>query len=260
MDPFIPKRRGTPNLDRRLAKKNIDYMSSTFSSSDAAPPPSSLRTRSLDISPLGNKTSFRIQGIDGEFDEICSSLGLCGPEDFSIAATAWEARKGPSALDRSWFPFIDGVRSDDVRSNLKMAAPVSNQKILNDDETVDGGLMAPLQLVTCRLNYDRSDVLNAVRFSQSWQTFPCRGVEDATQFSKLPHQRSLIITRMLKVKWIKAWELFGSEENGDVNFSDEVASTELNHLGSEESLLELIVKWMKIRIVWNKKLFHATEK
>ncbi|XP_058190235.1 mitogen-activated protein kinase kinase kinase 1-like [Rhododendron vialii] len=99
MDPSTPKRRGTPKLDRRLAKKNIDYEPSTSSSSDAASPPSSLRTRSLDISPLGNRTSFRIQGIDGEFDAICRSLGLSGPDDFSIPAAAWEARKSRSSLD-----------------------------------------------------------------------------------------------------------------------------------------------------------------
>lgn len=99
MDSPTPKRRGTPKLDRRLAKKNIDYEPSTSSSSDAASPQSSLRTRSLDISPLGNRTSFRIQGIEGEFDEVCRILGLSGPDDFSIPAAAWEARKSRSSLD-----------------------------------------------------------------------------------------------------------------------------------------------------------------
>lgn len=99
MDPSTtPKRRGAPKLDRRLARKNFDYEPSTSSSSTDTSPPS-LRTRSLDISPLGNKTSFRIQGIDGEFDAICRSLGLSGPDDFSIPAAAWEARKSRSSLD-----------------------------------------------------------------------------------------------------------------------------------------------------------------
>lgn len=47
------------------------------------------------------------------------------------------------------------------------------------------------------------------------------------------------------------------EENGGVNISDEVASsTELNHLDSEEHhwLMKLVVKWMKLGVVWNKRM------
>ncbi|PSS17541.1 Mitogen-activated protein kinase kinase kinase [Actinidia chinensis var. chinensis] len=85
-----------PKLERRLAKKNIDYEPTPTSSSAES---SSLRTRSLDSSPLANRTSFRIQGTEGEIDMIYEYLGISGPEDFGIPADAWEARKLRSSLD-----------------------------------------------------------------------------------------------------------------------------------------------------------------
>ncbi|KAL0454427.1 UNVERIFIED_CONTAM: Mitogen-activated protein kinase kinase kinase [Sesamum latifolium] len=92
-----------PRLDRRNARKNIDYDAdgSAFSS----PSPSSSnsfsdgvsvhKTRSLDVLPLSSRTSFRIEGNDGEADQIFRYLGL-GPEDFSIPVAAWKARKSLS--------------------------------------------------------------------------------------------------------------------------------------------------------------------
>ncbi|KAL6984461.1 mitogen-activated protein kinase kinase kinase [Sarracenia purpurea var. burkii] len=94
------KRRG-PKLERRLARKNIDYEPTTSPSSSSAASEESpaLRTRSLDMSPFGDRTSFRVQGTDGEFDLIYRSLGLSGPEDFAIPTEEWEARKIRSSLD-----------------------------------------------------------------------------------------------------------------------------------------------------------------
>ncbi|AES97782.1 putative mitogen-activated protein kinase kinase kinase STE-STE11 family [Medicago truncatula] len=43
--------------------------------------------------------SLRLEGVDGEFDIICRSLGLSGPEDFSIPAAAWEAMKARSSSE-----------------------------------------------------------------------------------------------------------------------------------------------------------------
>ncbi|KAF2293736.1 hypothetical protein GH714_004407 [Hevea brasiliensis] len=88
--------RSRPKLDRRNAIKNIVYDPSSSPSSSAAaaafytgesPSP---RSRSLDLDP---RTSFRIKGIDGEFDLICRSLGFSGPEDFAIPTAVWEAEK-----------------------------------------------------------------------------------------------------------------------------------------------------------------------
>ncbi|KAK1417648.1 hypothetical protein QVD17_26779 [Tagetes erecta] len=81
-------KRQVPRLDRRNAAKNISYDASTSSSSSSSSDGSSHRNRSLD-----NQTSYRVEGVDGEFDLICRSLGLSGPEAFSIPAADWEARK-----------------------------------------------------------------------------------------------------------------------------------------------------------------------
>ncbi|KAK1553866.1 hypothetical protein Q3G72_004643 [Acer saccharum] len=91
------KTRRKPRLDRRNAAKYIDYDATSSSSSlDDSSSSSSLITRSLDLS---DKTSFRVEGVDGEFERICRRLGLSGPEDFAIPAAAWESRKMRSSSD-----------------------------------------------------------------------------------------------------------------------------------------------------------------
>ncbi|XP_022896561.1 mitogen-activated protein kinase kinase kinase 1-like [Olea europaea var. sylvestris] len=124
-----------PRLDRRNAIKNIDYdadassFSSPSSSSNSFDDRSVHKTRSLDIFSLSDQTSFRVEGVDGEFDRICRSLGLSGPEDFSIPVAAWEARRAlsPSSNltlgfnDRSVSDvlsqrFVDGVKVSDAES------------------------------------------------------------------------------------------------------------------------------------------------
>ncbi|XP_038681845.1 mitogen-activated protein kinase kinase kinase 1-like isoform X1 [Tripterygium wilfordii] len=91
------KKRLVPRLDRRNAVKNIEYEPSSSSSSSSLDHLSpKLRTRSLE---LDSKTSFRVNGIDGEFDLICRSLGFSGPEDFAIPTSVWEAMKERSSSD-----------------------------------------------------------------------------------------------------------------------------------------------------------------
>jgi len=89
------KLRRKPKLERRNAQKYTDYDAGSSSSSfdDSS---GSLYTRSME---LYDRTSFRIEGIEGEFDRICRSLGLSGPEDFAIPAAAWEAMKIRSNSD-----------------------------------------------------------------------------------------------------------------------------------------------------------------
>ncbi|KAK9217965.1 hypothetical protein WN943_006597 [Citrus x changshan-huyou] len=109
MDAAKPKPRSSrPRLDRRNALKNIQYdaslaPSSASSSFDDKSSASPRRIRSLDLTD--NKTSFRVKGMDGEFDLICRSLGFSGPEDFAIPAAAWEAQKA-----RSRFSFDNASR------------------------------------------------------------------------------------------------------------------------------------------------------
>lgn len=93
MDSKMKQRK--PKLERRYALKNVDYDATTSSSEEL----SGLRTRSLDLSPIGDRTSFRIEGTEGEIDIIYRALGLSEPEDFGIPLAAWEARKIRSSSD-----------------------------------------------------------------------------------------------------------------------------------------------------------------
>ncbi|KAJ1377829.1 mitogen-activated protein kinase kinase kinase 1-like protein [Sesbania bispinosa] len=90
------KLRRKPKLERRNALKYFEYDAGSSSSSLDDSSSGSLYTRSMEIY---DRTSFRIEGIEGEFDRICRSLGLSGPEDFAIPAAAWEAMKVRSSSD-----------------------------------------------------------------------------------------------------------------------------------------------------------------
>lgn len=90
------KKLGKPKLERRNAHKHIEYDAVYSSSSLEDSTSSSLHTRSLDLS---DRTSFRIEGVDGEFELICERLGFSGPEDFAIPEAEWAARKIRSSSD-----------------------------------------------------------------------------------------------------------------------------------------------------------------
>lgn len=91
------KKKKQPKLQRRNAVKNFNYDAQPSSSSpESSESASILCTRSMDFY---DRKSFRVEGVDGEFDIICRSLGLNGPEDFSIPAAAWEAMKVRSSSD-----------------------------------------------------------------------------------------------------------------------------------------------------------------
>lgn len=84
------KIRRKPKLERRNAIKYSEYDAGSSSSSldDSS---GSLYTRSVEF--YNDRTSFRVEGAEGEFDLICRRLGLSGPEDFTIPTAAWEAMK-----------------------------------------------------------------------------------------------------------------------------------------------------------------------
>lgn len=114
------QKRPRPKLERRNAIRNVDYYappspSSTFDH-DESSPASGIRSRSLDLYP--KQTSFRVRGIEGEFELICHSLGLSGPDDFSIPAAAWEAQKARSSSD-----LASRSRLRDHTSSAKPAQP-----------------------------------------------------------------------------------------------------------------------------------------
>ncbi|KAG8378325.1 hypothetical protein BUALT_Bualt08G0125700 [Buddleja alternifolia] len=89
------RRSAKPRLERRNAMKDINYefspTSASSSSLSLSSSEESLRTRSLDL--YGGKTSFRIDGIDGEIEILCKTLGFSGIEDFEIPAEEYEAMK-----------------------------------------------------------------------------------------------------------------------------------------------------------------------
>lgn len=126
MNYAMKQRRSIRKLDRRNAVKNIDYDASDSSSSlsSSFDESSTSRGRYLDPRHLSERTSFRIDGIDGEFDLICRSLGLSGPEDFSIPVAAWEASKvsSPSAAQIRSSRFRDNFGGGDQLSEAFSAA------------------------------------------------------------------------------------------------------------------------------------------
>lgn len=79
-----------------------------------------MRTRSLDF--YGGKTSFRIDGIDGEIEIFCKTLGFSGIDDFAIPAEEYEAMKvrsssAPVMSSQAIEPLVDwkmGVNGDEV--------------------------------------------------------------------------------------------------------------------------------------------------
>ena len=112
------KRNLRPKLDRWNALKNVEYNTSSTTSSSLHPSASfhiaasvadddnndlssigGHLSRSLDLPPFfHSQKSFRIKGIDGEFDLIFRSLGLSGIDDFSIPIVDWEAHRSNSDL------------------------------------------------------------------------------------------------------------------------------------------------------------------
>lgn len=134
----VPRR-----LDRRNAIKNINYDASTSSSSSSFDNQSTHRTRSLDIS-LADRTSFRIEGIEGEFDLICRSLGL-GPDDFSISTADWEARRSNSSPTGGLnFP-VDSSRFRELVETDDSSVSDHDHDHDDDEVKIDGECSRPVR-------------------------------------------------------------------------------------------------------------------
>ncbi|KAL5145427.1 Mitogen-activated protein kinase kinase kinase 1 [Glycine soja] len=114
MDRKNPRRK--PKLERRNALK---YSSSEYDAG-SSPSDDTLYTRSMEFY---DRTSFRIEGVEGEFDRICRSLGLSGPEDFAIPAAAWEAikfRYSSDILPRLKLDNLDIPEEEEGEEELKV--------------------------------------------------------------------------------------------------------------------------------------------
>lgn len=154
---YAKQKRRKPKLDRRNAIKNIEY--------DATDSPTSSYSFDVDHNltrrGLPGISSFRVDGVDGEFDRICRSLGLSGIEDFSIPVADWEASKSlspsPNNITSSRYP--DNVQIefdvgaivrpvDDEAKSTELAlvfnvddrlSRVSERDVHEDDEMFLGG-------------------------------------------------------------------------------------------------------------------------
>ncbi|KAM7253232.1 hypothetical protein ACFE04_025850 [Oxalis oulophora] len=114
--------RSKPILKRSNAARYVEYeaavvataaTSCSSSLDNSASSSNSLVTQSLNIP---DRTSFRVEGNDGEFDRIFKSMGLTGPDDFAIPALAWEAMKLRSSseiIPRSRFDEFFSPRPDE---------------------------------------------------------------------------------------------------------------------------------------------------
>nr|XP_016495913.1 PREDICTED: mitogen-activated protein kinase kinase kinase 1-like [Nicotiana tabacum] len=148
---YAKRKKLRPRLDRRNALRNVDYdaSQSTPSSPSSFEDQPTHRTRSLDLYPLTDCTSFRIDGVGGEFDVICRSLGLSGPEDFAIPVAAWEARKPCSRSDR-----LRSSRFADSRRDSDYKFETSNES-------------------NRRLNYSPENVIEVSSSESEEETKPC---------------------------------------------------------------------------------------
>ncbi|KAM0948915.1 putative mitogen-activated protein kinase kinase kinase STE-STE11 family [Dioscorea sansibarensis] len=123
-------------LDRRNANKHIDYDATT--SSDDSP---ALRSsHSLDLpGAYSRQTSFRIEGYDGEVDQLYRDLGLSGPDDFAIPAAAWAAARKSLVLNSA----DQSPRRLIVDEEKDPPPPMASSDEITDDSIKDSVLSPP---------------------------------------------------------------------------------------------------------------------
>ncbi|XP_047169404.1 mitogen-activated protein kinase kinase kinase 1-like [Vigna umbellata] len=169
-----------PRLERRNAMKNIDYRLKEDEDTDTE--------TDIDIGSLDER-SFRVEGIDGEFDRIFRSLGLSGPEDFAIPAAAWkeaQAQKARSTVNLQHEPpqnkkqregGIKGVRPPILEPTQVTSTWTSQQPTVSDsvsrDEDSDVGVKAEIEKVSALVGNETFDIQNlspnATGYFGSWQ-------------------------------------------------------------------------------------------
>jgi len=175
-----------PRLERRNAMKNIDYrLKEDEEDTDT--------DTDIDIGSL-NERSFRVKGIDGEFDRIFRSLGLSGPEDFAIPAAAWkeaQAQKARSTANLELEPSqnkkqreggIKGVRppilepTQVVTSTWTSQQPTERDPLsdsVSRDDDSDVGVGAEIEEVSALVGNETFDILdlspNVNGYFRSWQ-------------------------------------------------------------------------------------------
>ncbi|CAI9764055.1 unnamed protein product [Fraxinus pennsylvanica] len=120
-----------PRLERLNAVKNIDYeylpsTSSTSALSASCSSEESLRGRSRDL--YSGQMSLRVEGIDGQFEFMCQTLGFSGIDDFGIPIEEYEAMKIRSSVA----PSLTSQKNEDIDGNILSSGSIlnsTNQKI-----------------------------------------------------------------------------------------------------------------------------------
>nr|GLL28673.1 mitogen-activated protein kinase kinase kinase 1-like [Ipomoea trifida] len=140
------RRPAGPRLDRRNAAKGIDYEASDFAASPSSSSSSSFDDqssrgprRSLHVLPLCDRTSFRVEGSEGQLDQICGFLGL-SLEDFAIPAAAWEAGRKWSPSGSVGGPRLTRSRNlvaDEASDSIVASIQVMNSLNFNEVDTMD---------------------------------------------------------------------------------------------------------------------------
>lgn len=145
------KNQNRPRLERSNAAKNIEYDASSSSSFDSSISPSpfpSVQARSLKLS---DRTSFRVEGVEGDFDLIFRSMGV-SLEDFDIPPADWEAHKGRT--------------SSGLLSRSKLYQPDSpNSRRREKDRETEGSEGAVTEL--CCKVLDNVSIGNCARLTRS---------------------------------------------------------------------------------------------
>jgi mitogen-activated protein kinase kinase kinase 1 len=263
------QRSGTPRLDRRNASKNIDYdvvptdsPASWSSSSPSSELSSSLRAyKSLDIMPssYSNQTSFRIGGsVEGEIDLLYKSLGLSGPEDFSIPVAAWEARKARSnseLLPRSRLIDMDQldptpVEELDQGANTSLEGQTQLPDLLKDEEkekdedtiTVHDMPEEGIKAISLSPRKGGGNGIKGIRPPVLSPPLPCLAPEKVGPLAPPPLMRSL--EEELSIGSV--WDLIssfapneGEEEEKKKKFDDSGDEREIN--GSELEDLDMLL-------------------
>ncbi|CAA0809917.1 Mitogen-activated protein kinase kinase kinase 1 [Striga hermonthica] len=133
-----PTAKTKPKLDRRNARKDINYDYSA-------------RTRSLDL----YDGSFRMEGVDGEIEIICRTLGFSGIDDLSIDPEEYEAMKvrsssAPVAFSQEIEPHMDRkTEVDSVVVDLDNRNTEGNSYGLTSGICVESGGYADMATNTC---------------------------------------------------------------------------------------------------------------
>ncbi|KAI3810350.1 hypothetical protein L1987_19962 [Smallanthus sonchifolius] len=169
------KQRVAPRrLERRNAIKNIDYDASTSPSSsfyDQFDDQSAHRTQSLDIVSLSDRTSFRIEGTEGEFEVICRRLGL-GPDDFSISTADWEKRRsysptGGSFPSASRFNHSNPILTRESPESFESKTSFSDDEVKTDGESSTSDEVADARVLVTDDVIKRVDDVSVCRIDEN---------------------------------------------------------------------------------------------